>query len=325
MWADAVFEGGGVKAVALVGALQVAEEKGFRWKQLAGASAGAIIASLLAAGYRGDELVELMIEEEFSQFLSKTWFHRIPYLGPATRLLVKKGLHSGRPLEQWIEKLLAKKGVRTFSDLKDRKLRIIASDISRGSLLVLPEDLEEYGYSAERLTVARAVRMSCSIPYFFDPAKVLYRPSKKVSYIVDGGLLSNFPVWLFDREHPRWPTFGFRLISETEGQPRAIRGPISLFQAMFLTMMEAHDNRHIKEQDRLRTIQVLTKGVSVTDFHISREQRQALYEAGRKAGEAFFSKWRFSDYLAMRSGASPVRYTMRPSPQSEGDVVEHGG
>ena len=161
--------------------------------------------------------------------------------------------------------------------------------------------------------------MSCSIPYFFDPAKVLYRPSKKVSYIVDGGLLSNFPVWLFDREHPRWPTFGFRLISETEGQPRAIRGPISLFRAMFLTMMEAHDNRHIKEQDRLRTIQVLTKGVSVTDFHISREQRQALYEAGRKAGEAFFSKWRFSYYLAMRSGASPVRYTMRPAPEVEGD------
>ena len=146
MWADAVFEGGGVKAVALVGALQVAEEKGFRWKQLAGASAGAIIASLLAAGYRGDELVELMIEEEFQPIPVQDLVSPNPDLGPATRLLVKKGLYSGRPLEQWIEKLLAKKGVRTFSDLKDRKLRIIASDISRGSLLVLPEDLEEYGY-----------------------------------------------------------------------------------------------------------------------------------------------------------------------------------
>jgi NTE family protein len=325
VWADAVFEGGGVKAVALVGALQVAEEKGFGWKQLAGASAGAIIASLLAAGYRGDELAELMIEEDFGQFLSKTWVHHIPYLGPASRLLVKKGLYSGRPLEQWIGKLLAKKGVRTFADLKDRNLRIIASDISRGALLVLPKDLEEYGYPAERLTVARAVRMSCSIPYFFDPAKVLYRPSKSVSYIVDGGLLSNFPVWLFDRERPRWPTFGFRLISETEGQPHEIHGPINLFLAMFLTMMEAHDNRHIKEQDRLRTIQVPTTGVGLTDFHISREKRQELYEAGRKAAEAFFSKWRFSDYLAMRSGSSPVRYTVRPAPRSEGDVMEHGG
>lgn len=324
MWADAVFEGGGVKAIALVGALQVAEEKGFGWKQLAGSSAGAIIASLLAAGYRGDELVELMIKEEFSRFISQTWVHRIPYLGPATRLLVKKGLYSGRPLEQWIGNLLAKKGVRTFTDLKDRKLRIIASDISRGTLLVLPEDLEEYGYSAERLTVARAVRMSCSIPYFFDPVKVLHRPSKKISYIVDGGLLSNFPVWLFDRERPRWPTFGFRLISETEGQPHTIRGPISLFRAMFLTMMEAHDNRHIKEQDRLRTIQVLTKGVGLTDFHISREKRQELYEAGRKAGEAFFSLWKFSDYLAMRSASSPVRYTMRPAYRSKREVGEHG-
>jgi len=325
LWADAVFEGGGVKAVALVGALQVAEERGFGWKQLAGASAGAIIASLLAAGYRGDELVQLMIEEDFSQFLSKTWIHRIPYLGPASRLLVKKGLYSGRPLEQWIGKLLAKKGVRTFADLKDRELRIIASDISRGTLLVLPKDLEEYGYPAERLTVARAVRMSCSIPYFFDPAKVVHHPSKKVSYIVDGGLLSNFPVWLFDREHPRWPTFGFRLVSETEGKPHEIHGPISLFRAMFFTMMEAHDNRHIKEQDRLRTIQVPTTGVSVTDFHLSREKRQALYEAGRKAAEAFFGTWKYSNYLAMRTGSSPVRYTMRPAPKSEGEVAEHGG
>ncbi|MGB0088414.1 NTE family protein [Planifilum fulgidum] len=325
MWADAVFEGGGVKAVALVGALQVAEEKGFGWKQLAGASAGAIIASLLAAGYRAEELAELMIREDFGQFLSKTWVHRIPYLGPASRLLVKKGLYSGRPLEQWIGKLLEKKGVRTFADLKDRKLRIIASDISRGALLVLPKDLEEYGYPAERLTVARAVRMSCSIPYFFDPVKIWYRPSKRVSYIVDGGLLSNFPVWLFDRDRPRWPTFGFRLISETEGQPREIHGPISLFRAMFLTMMEAHDNRHIKEQDRLRTIQVPVSGVGMTDFHISREKRQALYEAGRKAAEAFFDKWKFSDYLAMRLGSSPVRYTMRPAPEVEGDVAEHGG
>lgn len=325
MWADAVFEGGGVKAVALVGALQVAEEKGFGWKQLAGASAGAIIASLLAAGYRGEELARLMLEEDFSRFLSQTWVHRIPYLGPVSRLLIKKGLYSGRPLEEWIGELLAKKGVRTFGDLKDRELRIIASDISRGTILVLPTDLEDYGYPAERLTVARAVRMSCSIPYFFDPAKVVHRPSQQVSYIVDGGLLSNFPVWLFDREKPRWPTFGFRLVSKTEGQPRTISGPVSLFFAMFLTMMEAHDNRYIKEQDRLRTIQVPTSGVGLTEFHISREKRQALYEAGRKAAEAFFSTWKFSDYLAMRSGSSSVRYTMRSAPKNEGEVMEHGG
>ena len=49
--ADAVFEGGGVKGIGLVGAVAFAEEKGYRWVNLAGTSAGAIVAALLAAGY----------------------------------------------------------------------------------------------------------------------------------------------------------------------------------------------------------------------------------------------------------------------------------
>lgn len=311
MYADAVLEGGGIKAIGLVGALQVAEEKGYQWKRLAGTSAGSIIASLLAAGYRSEELYPLMFHHDFTTFTPVLWYHRIPYLGHGMRLWVKKGIYPNRPLEKWVGELLAKKNVYTFADLKERELSIIASDISEGNLLVLPQDLAEYGVSAEHFPIARAVCMSCAIPLFFDPVKVVHRPSKKVSFIVDGGVLSNFPVWLFDQEHPRWPTFGFRFLSEKAGQPRQIEGPISLLRAMFLTMLDAHDNRHIKEQDKVRTIQVPAEGVKLTDFDLSEQKRKELYEAGVNAAEEFFDDWTFRDYLANRGVESSVAYRLQ--------------
>ena len=49
--ADAVFEGGGVKGIAFVGALEAAAEVGItRWVNVAGTSAGAIVAALIAVG-----------------------------------------------------------------------------------------------------------------------------------------------------------------------------------------------------------------------------------------------------------------------------------
>ncbi|OYD09994.1 hypothetical protein CHM34_02355 [Paludifilum halophilum] len=318
MRADAVLEGGGIKAFGLVGALSVAEEKGYEWKRLAGTSAGAIIASLLAAGYRSGELYRLLYQHDFTRFTPDTW-HKIPWIGTVLRLWIHKGLYPGKPLEQWVGGLLAEKGVYTFADLKERELSIIASDISRRNLLVLPRDLEDYGIHPAKFSVARAVRMSCSIPLFFDPVKVYHRASKAVSYVVDGGVLSNFPVWIFDKNPPRWPTFGFRFLSETGGEPRRINGPISLLRAMFLTMLDAHDNRHIKEQDKIRTIQVPTLGVEMTDFNLEEERRRALFEAGVDAARCFFRDWTFKRYLADRC-TDGITYRIRPSKSDEGGV-----
>ena len=81
--------------------------------------------------------------------------------------------------------------------------------------------------------------MSMSIPFFYEPVKLVNRQTKAASYLVDGGLLSNFPVWLFDTEgtQPAWPTFGFKLVEPGAGKPRRVRGPISLLTALFATAM----------------------------------------------------------------------------------------
>lgn len=52
-----IFEGGGARGIAHVGALAALEESGLKLDGFAGTSAGAIIAALAAVGYRSDDLI----------------------------------------------------------------------------------------------------------------------------------------------------------------------------------------------------------------------------------------------------------------------------
>jgi len=316
--ADAVFEGGGVKGIGLVGAVAVAEEKGYQWVNVAGTSAGAIVAALLAAGYSAAELKQVMQELDYNKFKDATFGDKIPLVGPMASLIFEKGIYEGKYFENWMRELLRKKKVETFSDLileeyKDDeqyrfKLRVIAADISRGRLLVLPQDAADFGIRPEDLNVAAAVRMSMSIPFFYEPIQLRNMKTNQVSYIVDGGVLSNFPVWLFDTEGsvPEWATFGFKLVEREEGSPHRVRGPISLLAALFSTMMEAHDARYIEDENFVRTIPIPTLGIKTTEFDISQERSEALYQSGREAAEKFFATWNFTAYVAKyRKGESP--------------------
>jgi len=329
--ADAVFEGGGVKGIGLVGAVAVAEERGYQWVNVAGTSAGAIVTSLMAAGYSAAEMKEIMNELDYNKFKDSSLLDRIPLAGPMASLIFEKGIYEGKFIENWIRGLLRKKGIKTFSDLileeyKDDaqyrfKLRVIASDISRGRLLVLPQDIADFGINPDDLDVAAAVRMSMSIPFFYEPVRLRNMKTNQVSYIVDGGLLSNFPVWLFDTEGatPEWPTFGFKLAEPEAETPHQVRGPISLLAALFSTMMEAHDARYIEDAQFIRTIPIPTLGIGTTEFDISREKSEALYQSGRQAAEEFFSTWDFAKYVdKYRRGEPKLRRSLRlRSGQSE--------
>ena len=307
--ADAVFEGGGVKGIGLVGAIAVAEERGYQWVNVAGTSAGAIVAALLAAGYSAAEMKKVLEELDYNRFKDTSFLDRVPLVGPMASLIFEKGIYEGRFCEKWIRELLREKNVETFSDLileeyKDDeqyrfKLRVIASDISRGRMLVLPQDIADFGIRPEDLNVAAAIRMSMSIPFFYEPVTLKDMKTNQVSYIVDGGILSNFPVWLFDADGgiPEWPTLGFKLVEPEEETPHQVRGPISLLTALFSTMMEAHDARYIEDEQFVRTIAIPTLGVGTTEFDISREKSEALYQSGRQAAEKFFSAWNFAEYV----------------------------
>ncbi|MCG7406284.1 patatin-like phospholipase family protein [Paenibacillus sp. ACRRX] len=308
---NAVFEGGGVRGISLAGAVRAAELAGISFRHVAGTSSGAIVASLIAAGYTAEEMREVIIRTPFSSFLKRAPIFEVKWIGPIIRLFLKKGLYSGEALEHWIHELLLAKGVRNFGDLAPGQLRIIASDITNGRLLVLPEDMKQYGIQPDEFPVSKAVRMSTSIPYFFDP--VMIRETlingkgrakafrKQFTYVVDGGMLSNFPLWLFDQERdPRTmrviPTIGFQMVGMQDVKSNRITGLITMLQAMVETMISAHDQRYIEQHNRYRTIKIPTLGVGLTEFDITKEQNLALYDSGLTAGNKYFDDWTYTQY-----------------------------
>jgi NTE family protein len=318
---DLVFEGGGVKGIGLVGAISVLEERGFVPKSLAGASAGAIVATLLAAGYSAKELYDVIINLDFRRFEDRGFEDRIPVAGPPLSILKDQGIFEGKAFLAWIGELLEAKGVHTFADLVDPetaddpryryRVRIIASDLTSRALLALPQDAVKLGLVPDAMPVAEAVRMSMSIPFFFEPVRVRNPQTGRDHLIADGGVLSNFPVWLFDSDdEPEWPTFGLLLVEPDPMTPLGERlpppeprrfgvgGAVDYAKSLIHTMLEAHDRLYVEKAQYARTIPIKTLGVGTTEFDLPRERAEALYQSGRKAAEEFLEHWDFDAYIA---------------------------
>lgn len=309
--ANAVFEGGGVKAFGMLGALYEAERRGYQWINVAGTSAGAIIASLVAAGYSAVEIKEMVWELDIKKFKDMNWLDCIPYIGPALSLWFENGLYEGDYLENWVREKLSAKGVYTFKDLilkefendtrQRYKLIVIATDVSKRKLLKLPYDMKDYNISPDDLEVSKAVRMSTSLPFFYEPYKLLYLDSnkeKKCSYIIDGGVLSNYPVWIFDGDEvPPWPTFGFKVVEPDEASPLPINNAFDLFKAILSTMLEAHDKLHqLNPKSDVRTISIPSLGVKTIDFETVNQHKDKLFQAGVQAAVNFFKDWNFESF-----------------------------
>lgn len=323
---DLVMEGGGVKGIGLVGALAALDEHGFQVQNVAGTSAGAITAALVAARYSVAELRKILIELDFESFKDETWQDRIPVVGRFLSVLGGKGMYKGQHLLGWIGELLEAKGVRTFADLVDPKyadepdyryrLQVIATDITAHELLLLPRDAARFGIDPDDLSVAEAVRMSMSIPIFFEPWRWRSQADGREHLIVDGGVLSNFPVWIFDSEgEPPWPTFGLMLVEpDPKAEPGANLPPAgdtsiaTYLKDLASTMLEAHDRMYLQNDSFVRTIPIPTLAVRTTEFDLSKKRAEALYESGHAAAEQFLASWKFDDYKAtFRVGARPTR------------------
>jgi NTE family protein len=162
---DGVFEGGGVKGIGLAGAVCAIEEAGYQFVNLAGASAGSIVASLLAVGYTGGEIEQILQTLNYKDFEDENWLDRFGVPGQITSTLFRYGIYKGVFLENWLGGLFAAKGKTIFGDIRFEhpsqskytyRFQAIASDMTDKKLLVLPGDLKGFGYDPDRLGIAAA-------------------------------------------------------------------------------------------------------------------------------------------------------------------------
>lgn len=281
---NCVFSGGGVKAFAFIGVLQSLERNHYSIEKVAGTSAGAIIASLIAAKYTVEEIYELLMDLHLKQFMDLPFLSKTIPFSKWLMLYFNMGLYKGERFEKWLYQVLAKKGIYTFADIEDEQLKVIVSDVTLGKLVIFPDDINRlYGLKKRNLTVASAVRMSASFPYFFMPKK--WRDvNHKEYYFVDGGLLSNFPLWIFNqrRTKQRNKTLGFTLQDSLDHvKPQKINNALDMLQAIFIAMLHAHDTRYIAKSKQDNIVFIPVKNVQTTDLSISNEEKEKCIQLGK--------------------------------------------
>lgn len=314
--ADLVMEGGGVKGLAFAGALEVLVGAGYRFPRVAGTSAGAITGSIVAALERAGEPVSRVTDIARTIDLRKMRDSgRIgKVLGPlhsladTASLVIQGGLYEGRYLHRWLTGVLGDLGVRTFGDLRrtdpgsalpperEYSLVVVTSDISSHRMTLLPWDYPGYGLDPDEQPVADAVRASAAVPFFFEPS-VLRSDTGRCS-LVDGGVLSNYPITVFDqpdRAKSRWPTIGIRLSARetSRGVTRRVDGALAVAIALVQTAIQGIDARHIDDPLSIsRTIFVDTSEVDVLDFDLGPRQQEDLITWGKEAAAKYLAAHR---------------------------------
>lgn len=323
---DLVLSGGGVKGVGLVGGAVAIMEAGYSVKRVSGVSAGSLVGSILAAASNGDQLTSAQIRElaltlPYDKFRDSGPSGHLPVVGQAWGLLRENGIYRGDFARDWIRSELKNLGVTTFGDLalpdkqihaeRRYRLAVTVTDITTGQLVRLPWDYRRlYGLDPDEQSVADAVRASMSIPFYFRPV-TLTSSAGLTSTLVDGGVLSNFPIDSFDRpdgKPPRWPTFGITVMPNLpEGNDQVIPGaaalrllgpPSVLLEQLITTMFVGRDQTYLNQPwVSARAIRVDSTAVNFLDFGISRKDAEALYQKGYDAAAAFMSTWNWVEYL----------------------------
>jgi NTE family protein len=324
-YTNLVMEGGGIRGVAYAGAFKVLEEKGVMQhiENVAGSSAGAIAGLMLAVGYNADEIDSILKSVPFQEFNDG---HGGLY-GKYKRVKKKFGIYKGDKFEKWLRELVdAKTGNAglTFRELHEMKLQdkkyrdlyCTGTNISR-------QRLEVFSFlKTPELSIATAVRISGGIPLYFTPIALddsLRRiktgdTTSYINYYVDGGMLCNYPVSMFDSckaggepllcddltFNPH--TLGIKLERQEQIDsflrhsieiPKYTPKNISDYMGAFTNLtMETMARKYPGLQNEMgRSIYISYGNVNPKIRKMSDEDKQMLYDNGVKGATQFFDNF----------------------------------
>lgn len=166
---------------------------------------------------------------------------------------------------------------------------MVSTDLTHQRGVVLPDQLGEYGTEPKRFSVARAVRMSCAVPFFFRPVQLRNIRSNEMSLFCDGALTANFPLrvapWAEDRS-----VVGFRFVdSELPQAARTINGPLSLVRAVVEASVRASGTLRGSLMEKAMMVQIPAERDPL-DFDISPVIARHLFDVGRRAAVEYFDQ-----------------------------------
>jgi len=320
-----VMEGGGVRGLAYAGVLTVLEQNGVlhQIENVGGSSAGAIAALLVSIGYTAAEIDSLMTELPIERFNDG----RGGVIGKYKRFKNDFGIYRGGAFEKWLQQLIQYKTgnpLLTFEQLHElHTTNNFYKDLYCTGTNLSKQQLEIFSYNnTPQMPLALAVRISSSIPLYFEPVALdnhLQKMKKTdsvsfINYYVDGGMLCNYPISLFDscedgslnpltsaKVKFNTQTIGIKLERPQQIDSlnnNSIRIPaydidkLSEYLAAFANLLMETLSRKYPglENEKGRTIYVSQGNISSRVKRTKQQDKLLLYNNGIKAANGFFAR-----------------------------------
>lgn len=267
--------GGGINVIAHLGVLNVLQEHDLlkNIKTWIGISAGALIALSRSIGYSITDMNNFFMNFEFTELLDPD--------DSIDGLIGNCGVDTGNRLYKFIVALLHQKGFKetlTFGELGGSgggsgNLIVFATDLNTGELLKFSKETTPF------YPVAVAVRASMTYPLYFQPQVCPLTGH----LLVDGGVISNYPLYLFDKEmHANMLGVSFNYTMEKKEELELedlVFRPISL-------LMVSRNQREIAPYLK-QTVIVEMNNRNSLNFEISLDEKIQLIEVGKSAMEAW--------------------------------------
>lgn len=264
-----VIKGGGVKGLAFAGAL-LELEKYFSFDTFAGTSAGAIAAILLGAGYKPNELLEILEKKDFKEFMDASILKGI------INFIRTRGFYPGDDIENWINSLLKKKLFSNFDDAEVELQHLPFHTIVYSARVKTGTLIFDSINKRKDTHASFATRCSMSIPYFFSPKTV------DGVRVYDGGLRNNFPLKLFKETYPEKLTIGLYLVSGSK------KGGLVIGELANIAI----DGEEVPIiMDNLDSVVVIDpRPIKTTDFNLSDQKKELLILSGRLGALIFIER-----------------------------------
>ena len=304
-----VLSGGSIKGVCYLGSFNRLNEMGIlydkngklKFKGVAGTSVGSIAASMLAIGLPLDEINKII----FGLDMEKVFDKKFGWIRNLYNLLFNYGVAPGSYIDNFLADVIKKKTgdenytIQQLYNDKGVKLVIVATNLNEAKTVYFYPNAEDKKLSD--IPIKDAVRMSISIPFVFEPVK--YHNNE----IVDGGVLDNYPLHVFDGKEPGCIKARLNLVdpnpkvlginimtSENVESYDYIKRQeiknIGDFSSMLIHSFMAENQRRLKIPSYwIRTLNIITPNFPVTQFALTKEQKEELIALGEKYTDRFFA------------------------------------
>ncbi len=293
-----VCDGGGVKGIAFYGAFKKLDELGLlnKFIRFAGSSAGAIVAAALACRFTLDEIKEILVDTDFNLFKDSNF----GFIRDSWRLYYHFGWYKGDYIYEWFGNLLEKKTGNkdiTFQEVYDKfgtELVVTGTCVNKAQTIYYNR------FDHPEKSIRSAVRISVGIPIFFKAIK------EGNHVLVDGGVLNNYPIWIFDDKgkickhhtfsNTSCKTLGLKLMSQDDAPDEQlfhgeyeINNVMDFTEALINCMLIQIERSHVKKGYWEKTIPINCFRFKATDFNLTEDKKQKLINSGYESTEKYFN------------------------------------